>query len=69
MFLMPLDFFAAFGPLEIQFGVVKLNVRADQIGGYVSQSRLRGELPIDRVLVHRAGKASQAGIVGRVVGL
>ena len=67
--VMPLHFFAALRPLEVELRVMELDVRADEIGDDVADRRVHAVVPEQGMLLHRIRYAAQAWRVGLVAGL
>ena len=64
--LVPLDLLATVGPLEIEFGVVKFDIRTDEVFRYVNDRAVGCEIAVKGVLLGREGQAAQARVVGAV---
>src|ERR1700740_314021 len=67
--LMPLHFGAALGSFEVQFRVMELDIRANEIRDDIQKKRRGRVIPVGRVVIARAGKAAEFRPNGAVTSL
>ena len=66
--LVPFDLFAAARRLEVQFAVMKLDIRSDQVLDEIDDFRSADELPVGLVQIGRRNQAPQPRLARGVVG-